>query len=80
VVAKSGAERQAAYRARQGRRSRAVSLWLADSDKGALKRLARHRGVPQGELVASLLRRAEVEATAGMDVGQIDDYYGVVTQ
>ncbi|MGB7964116.1 MAG: hypothetical protein WCF12_14330 [Propionicimonas sp.] len=75
MVAKSSAERQAAYRARQGRRAQAVQLWLADSDKGALRRLARHRAMSQAELVAALLRQAETEATAGMDDGQIDDYF-----
>jgi hypothetical protein len=79
VTAKSNAERQAAYRARRERSARAVHLWLADSEKGALKRLARHRGVSQAELVAGLLRRAEDEATAGMDDGQFNGYYGVVT-
>lgn len=80
VVAKSNPERQAAYRARQGRHSRAVHLWLAGSDKGALKRLARRRGLTQVELIAALLRQAEDAATAGMDDGQIDDYYGGVTK
>ena len=74
VAAKSNAERQAEYRARRARGSRALHLWLDDADKLALKRLARHWGISQAEVVARLVREADKEVLDGMEDEQFEDY------
>ena len=74
VVAKSNAERQADYRARRARDSRALQLWLEDSDKLALKRLARHWGISQAQAVARLVRQADKEVVDGLDDEQFEEY------
>ena len=82
VVAKSNAERQAAYRTRRARDSRALQLWLDDADKLALKRLARHWGISQAEAVARLIREADKAIMDGMDDEQFEEYLAlpIVTQ
>ena len=74
-MAKSNAERQAAYRARRARDSRPVQLSLDDVDKLALKRLGRHWGISQAETVARLVRQADQEIVEGMDDQQFEAYF-----
>lgn len=74
MVAKSNSERQAAYRARRSRDSREVQLWLGDSEKLKLARLARHWGISQAEAVSRLVRRADEEVVAALDDAAFEEY------
>jgi len=74
MVAKSNSERQAAFRARRSRDAREVQLWLGDSEKLKLARLARHWGISQAEVVARLVRRADEEVVAGLDDAAFEAY------
>lgn len=82
-MAKSTAERQAAYRARQssagadGNGQRRVSMWLSTGAALALARLARRYGVTQRELVETMLRAEDdrVLATIPIDSAEWDKYF-----
>lgn len=75
MAAKSNAERQAAFRSRRARDSRAVQLWLGEPEKLALSLLARHWGVGQSEVVARLLREADRAVVEGLDDGALEEYF-----
>ncbi|WP_426111328.1 hypothetical protein [Massilia sp. PWRC2] len=82
-MAKSTAERQAAYRARQssagadGNGQRRVSMWLSTGAALALARLARRYGVTQRELVETMVRTedSKVLETIAMDSPEWEEYF-----
>jgi len=82
-MAKSTAERQAAYRARQssagadGNGQRRVSMWLSTGVALALARLARRYCVTQRELVETLVRAEDdrVLATIAIDTAEWEKYF-----
>lgn len=85
---KTASDRQAAYRARaqageggialntedprQG--ARRIDLFLPTGEALALRRLARHKGVSQAQIVADLIAKADRQATAKMDDTAFTDY------
>lgn len=83
-MAKSTAERQAAYRARQahggddGEGQRRVSLWVSTGCALALARLARRYGVTQRELIERMVLAEDerVLATIPSDSDEWDIYFG----
>lgn len=82
-MAKSAAERQAAYRARQlsaganGDGQRRVSMWLSTGAALALARLARRYGVTQRELVETMVLAEDdrILATIAIDSLEWDEYF-----
>lgn len=82
-MAKSTAERQAAYRDRQahggkdGNGQRRVSLWLSTGGALALARLACRYGVTQRELVERMVLAEDerVLATIPSDSAEWDSYF-----
>lgn len=83
-MAKTTAERQAAYRARQpdggkdGNGQRRVSLWLSTGCALALVRLARRYGATQRELIERMVVAEDerVLATISPDSEEWDTYFG----
>lgn len=78
-MAASSAERQAAYRARQQRQYGVrLNLYLPEDAGRMLKRLARHNGLSQADMIAALIRAADQAAADALaDDAAISDYYGV---
>lgn len=82
-MAKSSAERQAAYRARQdsegadGNGQRRVSMWLSTGAALALARLARRYGVTQRVFVENILFAEDerVLATMTIDTAEWESYF-----
>lgn len=82
-MAKTTAERQAAYRERQdsggadGNGQRRVSMWLGTGAALALARLARRYGVTQRELVENMLLSEDerVLATLAIETPEWDTYF-----
>lgn len=82
-MAKSTAERQAAYRARQvsagtnGDGQRRVSMWLSTGAALALARLACRYGITQRELVEQILLAEDerVLATIEIDTSEWGTYF-----
>ncbi len=85
---KTASERQAAYRARASRGEGGIALGTDDPGQGArrvdlflptraalaLRRLARHKGVSQAQIMADLITKADHQATKNMDEAMLDDY------
>ena len=82
-MAKTVAERQAAYRARRdtagvdGNGQRRVSMWLSTGAALAMARLASRYGVTQRELVEKMLlaEDARVLATLSIDTPEWEMYF-----
>lgn len=82
-MAKSTAERQAAYRERQdsggadGNGQRRISMWLSTGATFAMARLASRYGVTQRELVENMLLAEDerVLATTMIDTPEWDTYF-----
>jgi len=82
-MAKTTAERQAAYRERQdsggvdGNGQRRVSMWLSTGAAFAMARLASRYGVTQRELVENMLLAEDerVLATMKIDTPEWDGYF-----
>lgn len=82
-MAKSTAERQAAYRARQssagvdGNGQRRISMWLSTGAAFALVRLSRRYGVTQRALVEAMVlaEDSKVLATIAMDTAEWEEYF-----
>ena len=82
-MAKSPAERQAAYRARQasegadGNGQRRVSMWLSTGAALALERLARRYGVTQRQYVENMLVAEDerILATMAIDTPEWESYF-----
>lgn len=82
-MAKTTAERQAAYRERQdsggvdGNGQRRVSMWLSTEAALALGRLASRYGVTQRELVENMLLAEDerILATMKIDTTEWDSYF-----
>lgn len=81
-MAKTTAERQAAYRERQdsggvdGNGQRRVSMWLSTEAALALRRLSSRYGVTQRELVENMLLAEDerILATMKIDTTEWDSY------
>lgn len=85
---KTASERQAAYRARAMRGEGGISLETDDPGQGArridlfvptsaalaLRRLARHKGVSQAQIMADLITKGDHQATKNMDEAALDGY------
>ena len=85
---KTASERQAAYRARvqageggialnaedPGQGARRLDLFLPTGEALALRRLARHKGVSQAQIMADLIAKADRQATAKMDDEAFSEY------
>lgn len=85
---KTASERQAAYRLRAmrgeggialitddpGQGARRVDLFLPTSAALALRRLARHKGVSQAQIMADLITKADHQVTKSMDEAVLDAY------
>jgi hypothetical protein len=71
MAATSGAQRQAAYRARRAEAGdngeRRINTWVSTAAALALARLARGYAVTQREMLERLILEADKAATAGMD-------------
>ncbi len=84
-MAKTSAQRQAEYRARQahggkdGNGQRRVSLWLSTSGALALARLSRRNGVTQRELIEKMVLEADerVLATIASDSTEWESYFAM---
>lgn len=82
-MAKTTAERQAAYRERQdrggvdGNGQRRVSIWLSTEAALALRRLSSRYGVTQRELVENMLLAEDerILATMKIDTTEWDSYF-----
>ena len=72
-MAKTAAERQAAYRearATAGENGeRRINIWVSTGAALALARLARHRGVTQREMLERLITTADDRITRRLDPG-----------
>lgn len=79
-MAKTTAERQAAYRASRdcagddGNGERRLSAWVNTSTYYALGRLARHYGVTRREVVERLITVEDTKILAGMKVGSNEEH------
>lgn len=84
-MARTAAQRQAAYRAkrasagREGNGQRRLSLWAESGTALALARLARHEGVTQRAVLERLVRAADeaVLASIELDSPAWDTYFGM---
>jgi len=84
-VAKTAAQRQAAYRARrssagrEGNGERRLGVWVESGVALALARLARHEGGTQRAVLERLIRQADERVLSGieLDTPQWDAYFGV---
>ncbi len=84
-MAKTAAERQAAYRASRckagpgGNGERRLNTWVSTGAHLALERLARRYGVTQRELLERLIRAEDEGVLAGisMDTPEWDAYFGI---
>lgn len=83
-MAKTNAERQAEYRARRphegadGNGERRLSLWVDTGTALALKRLARHSGTTQREVIRRLVAAPDdaIIATLEPKTPEWDAYFG----
>lgn len=77
-MAKTAAERQREYRRRRAlagaNGEKRLGLWTPTGTALALRRLARHRGVTQREVLVHLIAQAEAAVMAAMDDGELDAY------
>jgi hypothetical protein len=80
-MAKTAAERQAAYRARrhQGEGERHLNTWISTAAHCALARLARRGGVTQRAMIERLVLAADQEVLDNLelDTPEWDHYFGV---
>ena len=80
-MAKTSAQRQAAYRSRrhQGEGLRRLNTWLSMPAYCALQRLAEHEGISQRNLIERLLLNADDEIVERLepDTPQWEQYFGV---
>jgi hypothetical protein len=80
-MAKTVAERQAAYRMRrhEGEGDRRLNMWIRSVANLALERLARRYGVTKREMIERLAVVAddEVLRTLELDTPEWDAYFGV---
>ena len=87
-VYQSASERQAAFRARARRGEGGIALHTSDPGQGArrvdlflptgaalaLRRLARHKGMSQAQVLADLIVQADARVANRMDDAQLDEY------
>lgn len=86
-MAKTAAERQAAYRANRhragpnGNGERRLNTWVSTAAHLALERLARRYGVTQREVLERLIRAEDEGVLAGIeaDTTEWDAYFGMRT-
>ena len=83
-MAKSNAERQAAYRARlplEGNGKRRLGGWISTSAALSLERLARHHGVAKQAMLERLIGLADDAALARIEIDSPEwaRYFGCVT-
>ena len=80
-MAKTSAQRQAAYRSRrnQGEGIRRLNTWISMPAYCALQRLAKHEGISQRQLIEHLLLNADDEIVERLepDTPQGEQYFGV---
>ena len=84
-MAKTAAQRQAAYRAnrpfagKEGNGERRLNLWIDTSASLALGRLARRYGVTKREMLEKLIQEADeaIQRTLDPNDPEWDRYYGV---
>jgi LAS superfamily LD-carboxypeptidase LdcB len=85
-MAQTAAQRQAAARARRrnqavgaekGEHAHQINTFIKASAANALRRMARHHGVSQRELLERMLTEAEELLTHGWSEHQIDQYYNL---
>lgn len=82
-MARSSAQRQAAYRQRRpaagDNGDRRMDLWVTTGTALALARLARRQGVTQRDMLEQLVRAADaaVTATLAPDTPDWDTYFAV---
>lgn len=85
---RSASERQAAFRARAMRGEGGIALRASDPGQGArridlflptgaalaLRRLARHKGMSQAQVLADLIVQADQRVASRMDDAEMDEY------
>lgn len=80
-MAKTAAQRQAAYRSRRhnGEGLHRLNTWISTPAFCALQRLARQQGLSQRALIEQILFRIDDEAIATLETGtpEWDRYFGV---
>jgi hypothetical protein len=82
-MAKTAAQRQAAYRARRasgdGNGERRLNVWVSTGAALGLDRLARRYGVTKREVIERLLKAEDDRVLAGieLDTPEWDAYFGV---
>jgi hypothetical protein len=87
MMAKTAAERQAAYRASRhqagpnGNGERRLNTWVSTGTHLALERLARRSGVTQREMLERLIRTEDDSVLAGLEPNtpKWDAYFGIRT-
>jgi len=79
-MAKTNAERQAAFKAKRiaGQvEERQLNTWISADAFFALRRMARHRGITRRAIIEELLRSADQEIADSMNEQQHDKYVTV---
>lgn len=80
-MAKTSAQRQAAYRSRRhdGEGTRRLNTWISVCADFALRRLARHHGTSQRETIERLIIDADDQRmkTLDLDTPEWNQYFGV---
>jgi hypothetical protein len=80
-MAKTSAQRQAAYRSRRhdGDGDRRLNTWISTQAAFALARLARHHGLSQRAILEQLVLTADqtILDTLNLDTPEWDHYFGV---
>ncbi|MEW6038591.1 MAG: hypothetical protein AB1648_10135 [Pseudomonadota bacterium] len=80
-MAKTPAQRQAAYRSRRhnGEGIQRLNTWISTPAFCALQRLVRHHGLSQRALIEQILFRIDDEAIRTLEMGtpEWDRYFGV---
>lgn len=82
-MAKSNAERQAAYKTRRANgesNDRQLNTWLSSEAFFALRRLAKHEGSTKRRLLEKLILAADQIVSSDMDDAGFDTYLESVTR
>lgn len=81
---KSNAERQAKYRYNRGTAGengeRRINMWVTTQASLALKRLSKHQGIPQRQILERLIIEADAQVWKDMEIDTEEwDKYFLVT-
>jgi len=81
MMATTSAQRQAQYRRRRGESGengeRRISMWVSTAAALALKRLARHNGITQRQMIEMLVIATDERIMRDLDDTRMNAYLGV---